>query len=214
MAANIPTEAPRQRRKMSPLQEAARAAAEASSTETAVDDEFDDDGGTEVIQPAAVDRRAMRPEMRAESSRERAARKAAEIRENIGDLDEGVDEFYVDPKIVPDGWTYEWKRKSAMGLENPSYMTALARTGWDPVPTVRHPFFMPTEGAHPIIERKGMILMERPKEITDEVKGIEVKKARGQVRQKEQQIKGAPEGTLERTLHKVKKSYEPLPVPD
>ena len=57
------------------------------------------------------ERPPMRPEMREDDPRSRAAARAAEIRQqHNGNMDEGTDEFYVPPNIVPEGWTYEWKR--------------------------------------------------------------------------------------------------------
>jgi len=159
---------------------------------------------------------AMRPTMRAEDPREAAARRAAQIRGHIGDLDEGTDEFSA-PR-APDGWTYEWKRKTVLGQEDPAYQVALARSGWENVPTSYHPEMMPGMGNHPTIERKGMSLMMRPASISDEIRDIEYRKARNQVRVKEQQLNNAPDGTFERNnksdnLTKIKKSYESIPVP-
>jgi hypothetical protein len=158
----------------------------------------------------------MRPTMRAEDPREAAARRAAQIRGHIGDLDEGTDEFSA--PTAPDGWTYEWKRKTVMGQEDPAYQVALARSGWENVPTSYHPEMMPGQGNHPTIERKGMSLMMRPASISDEIRDIEYRKARNQVRVKEQQLNNAPDGTFERSnkndgLTKIKKSYESIPVP-
>ena len=54
--------------------------------------------------------------------------------------------------------------------------------------------------------------MECPKEIIDERKEAELRKARQQVRQKEAQLSGTPDGTLERTRPEIRKSYEAMPV--
>ena len=51
------------------------------------------------------ERPPMRPPMREEDPRAAAARRAAEIRGHLGNLDEGVDKFALPP--APDGWTYE-----------------------------------------------------------------------------------------------------------
>lgn len=170
--------------------------------------------------PAAPSRPEKRPTMREEDPRARAARRAAELRDHHnGDMDDGVDEFYIDPADIPEGWSYEWKRRTVLGAEDPAYQVALARAGWEPVPTSRHPSYMPMGGDYPFIERKGMILMERPLEITEDARNAELRKARMQVRQKEAQLNSAESGHFERTnkdqsLVKVKKSYESIPVPD
>ena len=168
--------------------------------------------------PATAD---MRPPLREEDSRARAARRAAELRDHLGTMDEGTDEFYIDPADVPDGWTYEWKRNTLLGAEDPAYQVQLRRAGWEPVPTSRHPSYMPAGDPrrYPIIERKGMILMERPLEITDDARARELRNARLQVRQKEAQLNSAESGHFERSnkdqsLVKIGKTYEQIPVPE
>ena len=157
-----------------------------------------------------------------EDSRTRAARRAAELRDHLGTLDDGVDEFFIDPRMIPDDWSYEWKRKETLGKADPAYEVSLRLKGWEAVPATRHPEMMPEHFDGGAIERKGMILMERPKEITDEVRQNELRKARNQVRQKEAQLNGAPAGDnspFDRTnkgspLVNIRKSYEPMPVPE
>lgn len=177
-----------------------------------------DEVATEV---KSVPRAEMRPEMREESPADRAKRRAAEIRGHIGDMDEGTDEFFIPAQIIPEGWTYEWKRKLLLGQEDPTYTVQLARMGWEAVPLNRdrdHMAMMPPTWPHNTIERKGMILMERPTEVVEEARSIELRRARDQVRAKEQQLSGTPEGTMTRDHAKVrpqiKKGYEPIPVPE
>jgi hypothetical protein len=89
--------------------------------------------------------------------------------------------------------------------------------GWQAVPASRHPEMMPIDGTYQTIERKGMTLMERPSMITDQVRAMDLKRARKQVRDKEAQLSHAPDGQFERdhakARPKVTKSFEPLPVP-
>jgi hypothetical protein len=163
-------------------------------------------------------RRDLRPEVREEDPRTRAARRAAEIRNHINVDDEGVDEFFIDPSVIPPGWSYEWKRRTVMNEENAAYQVQLQLKGWEPVPASRHPEYMPNNGRFSTIERKGMVLMERPLEITEAARQAELRKARIQVRSKEEQLNTAPGGTFERSnkdagMAKVNKSYEPIPIP-
>jgi hypothetical protein len=164
------------------------------------------------------------PTMRApalEDPRARAARRAFELREHLGNIDSGTDEYAIDKRIIPDGWSYEWKRHSTLGKEDPSYSTQLYTRGWEPVPTSRHPEMMPKgHDLSAAIEKKGMILMERPLEITKEVEAIELRKARSQVGAKEAQLNNAPPGTFGRDnkgapLVNVKREfgYEPIAIP-
>ena len=159
----------------------------------------------------------MRGAMREEDPRAAASRRAAEIMQHLGGLDEGTDDFYIEPHKIPDGWSYEWKRKTNVGMEDPAYQVQLARMGWEPVPASRHPAMMPDDNKYQIIERKGLVLMERPLEITEEARDIELRRARNQIRQKEEQLASAPEGTLTRNhaqaKPKISKSYSAIPVP-
>lgn len=162
----------------------------------------------------------MRPNMREESPAERARKRAAEIRGHLGDLDEGTDEFYVPPDIIPDGWTYEWKRYSTYNQIDSSHIRELQRKGWSFVPADRkdHAALMAIGDTGNIILRKGLALMERPTEIVEEARMIERRRAAEQVRAKEEQLAGAPEGTMTRdhakTRPQIKKGYEPIPIPD
>lgn len=161
---------------------------------------------------------SLRPPMRTEDSREAAARRAAELRGHLGDVVDAQDDFYIPLDEIPDGWTYEWKRHSTYGQEDPSYQIQLLREGWEPVPVSRHPHMMPNDTSSNTILRKGMILMQCPTEIIDERRAAELRKARMQVRYKEQQIAGTPEGTMTRddarVRPQIKKSYEAMPIPE
>jgi hypothetical protein len=63
-----------------------------------------------------------------------------------------------------------------------------------------------------------MMLMERPSEITEEMRAIELRRARQQVRVKEQQLSATPDGTMSRddprVAPKIKKGYSPVDIPD
>jgi hypothetical protein len=162
---------------------------------------------------------APQPKPREEDPRARAARRALELREQASSDDDGVDKFFIDPRIIPDGWGYEWKTFTVLGKENPSYQVAMAHKGWEAVPRSRHPHLMPINYQGETIEREGMVLMERPLEITQEAKARDLRIARAQVRGKEEQLGGAPNGTFERSnkdqpLVKVKKSFENMPIPE
>ncbi len=174
---------------------------------------------TEETVIATTSRPDMRPPLRDDDPRAAAARRTAEIEGHLGDMNEGTDEFFFSPDQVPDGWTYEWKRRTIMGQEDPAYQVALARTGWEPVPSRRHPEMMPFNWKGDTIERKGMVLMQRPKAITDRIEEMDRHRARNQIKAKEQQLNAAPPGTMEnefsdaRTRPVIKKSFEAIPIP-
>ena len=162
----------------------------------------------------------MRTSPREEDPRARAERRAAEIRKHLaGDNADQPDRFYIDPHTIPDGWSYEWKRKTIWGKEDPAHEVELSRKGWEAVPARRHPALMPMGYAGAEITRKGMVLMERPLEITQEAKNAELRKARLQMRDKEAQLTQAKGGEFDRTnkgdpLVKINKKYEAIPIPE
>jgi hypothetical protein len=158
---------------------------------------------------------------RAESSLDRARKRAAELRGHMDETADSTDEFYVPLDIIPDGWTYEWKRRLVLNQEDPAYTVQLAQDGWEPVPVSRcrrHRAMMPANWGGNTIERHGMILMERPEEITQEYRARDLRNARAQVRVKEQQLATTPDGTLTRSdprvAPKINKSYSPIAVPE
>jgi len=77
---------------------------------------------------------------------------------------------------------------------------------------------MPPGWSKGTIERKGLILMERPAEVVDQARRLRDKAARDQVRAKEAQLSGTPEGTMTRdhasVRPKINKGWEALPVPE
>lgn len=146
-----------------------------------------------------------------------AAIRAEELRARMNDdsMDPSMyDEFYIDPRKVPEGWDYNWKRESIAGMTDEQHMIEMRSGGWEPVDTRRHPDMMPI-GHTGAIRKKGMILMERPKEITDMAKERELYTARELVNQKEKALGIAPAGTFERDRKQtgIRKSYEPMQVP-
>lgn len=167
----------------------------------------------------AVSASAAAPAARELSSVERARLRSAELLQHGTDqLDDAIDEFAFDMRVIPDGWTYEWRTHTVQGKEDPSYAVQLDMKGWQPVPVSRHPEMMPKDYSGSTIIRKGMLLMERPKEITERARMLEKRKALDQVRIKEDQLRSAPAGTFERGTHqgapvRVGRSYEPILVP-
>ena len=87
-----------------------------------------------------------------------------------GDDVTGYDEFHIDKDLQPDGWNYEWRRLSVAGKEDGFYQVDLARRGWRPVPAARHPELMPIGYRGANIEKKGLLLMERPEILTERAK--------------------------------------------
>jgi len=144
-----------------------------------------------------------------------AAIRAEELRNRMRDDKQApnmYDEFYISPTIIPEGWDYNWKRKTVAGAEDKEHSIEMAQAGWEAVDATRHPEMMPAGYRGPI-ERKGMILMERPSEISNIAKDRELATARQAVRDKEQAIGINRPGQFEATQKKVNKSYGPINIP-
>lgn len=79
---------------------------------------------------------------------------------------------YVNLDAVPPNVSLEWKRFSATGQESPFYLEALRKQGWEPVNPQEHPEWVslpPGYDATTVIV-DGLILMERPMELTMEAR--------------------------------------------
>jgi hypothetical protein len=94
----------------------------------------------------------------------------------------GSNRFDFDQNVIPNGQTYEWKRKTMFGQEDQENLINLEQNGWTPVPADRHPELMGRRAvAGAEICRGGLVLMERPTEITDEARDLDTFAARNQV---------------------------------
>jgi len=154
--------------------------------------------------PPVVDREVRAP------IRDAAAR-ARELREGSVFHEDGSDKYYIPPHEIPDGWSYEYKRCSVYGQEEKAHQMNVQRRGWEVVPASRHPNIM--------CEQDGLILMERPKEITDEAKRRDLRKARMEIAMKEEQLRATPAGTLPRDegnapRASIVKTYAPISIPE
>lgn len=128
-------------------------------------------------------------------------------------------EFHIPDDQIPEGASYQWNNHTVFGQSNPSYDSFMQMQSWEPVPAKRHPHLMPpnTDPGAPIIV-KGQILVERPRELTQEALTEEYHKAVGEVRRKEEQLYGpAPDGQFQRArangdtagMVQVQKAIEP-----
>lgn len=130
-----------------------------------------------------------------------------------------ADDFAIDKSLIPDGMSWEWKRHTIHGQEDFGYQVGLREQGWEPVDSGRLSQFMPPGHKGGII-RKGMMLMERPKELTDEARREDLYNARAQVQVQKQRALETPAGTLPRDEEIVRKAikmrtnYEPVQISD
>jgi hypothetical protein len=142
---------------------------------------------------------AAKPQITDHISRARA--RMAEFKAIHGDDD--FSDIFVDKWFAqaPEGWSYEWKTHSVWNKEYPQYLSSLQRNGWSPVsskePEVRNLLYPGYENESVIVD--GMILMERPRELTDRVREREYRRANEVVRNSERKLADAPAGTAPRT---------------
>ena len=99
---------------------------------------------------------------------------------------------------IPEGSSYEWKRHSVNGLEDPFYIASMREQGWEPVDPRRHPTWVPPGYDKPHIIKGGQILMERPIELTNEARAEAKMLATKQIVEAEQRLGMTPKDTLTR----------------
>ncbi len=123
--------------------------------------------------------------------------------------------FYIPPEYLarlPDR-SVEWKRYTVLGQEDPAYQLDLKRAGWEPVQSHQMPGLMP-QGHKGAIIRDGLILCERPQELTNEARAEDLAEANDRIRNSERRlgISGPGEMTRDHPLvqPRINKSFEPL----
>lgn len=144
----------------------------------------------------------------------RAAARSGPTRERKRKGGQLNDPFRVDN--IPPGTSYEWKRVTTYGKSDPSYDILMREQGWEPVDASRHPELV-AEGHKGAIIRDGLMLMERPVELTQEAQAEDRAAAREAVTVKKQQLGETPSGTMPRDADprvrpRVSTSYESLPI--
>lgn len=140
-------------------------------------------------------------------------------------IEDSPDRLYVDPSLIPEGMSLQWVVDSIFGQEQSQARGTFERTGWTPVH--QSDFggqfdgrFMP-KGKEGEINVDGLVLMARPKAMTDKARRAETKRAYEQVAIKEQALRG---GDIPITLdsrhpsatntNKINKSYERIEIPE
>jgi hypothetical protein len=124
------------------------------------------------------------------------------------------DPFWIDPMEIPEGQTWEWKRYSVLGQVDGENHQTCAEAGWLPVtwgdrlPIKRPPNLTELGLREPVI-KKGMMLMERPVELTIEARVEDYDKANQQVIDKFRELGQAPADTLPRQRPQLKREYAP-----
>ena len=135
------------------------------------------------------------------------------------------DRLRIDPSLIPDGMSALWVTNTVLGQPVPQHRAEFERKGWTPVHQSDFDgqfdgLFMP-KGAEGEINQEGLVLMMRPKEITEKARIADKKKAYDQVRIKEQALTGGDIGVSMDSRHpsainsnKINRSIERIDIPE
>lgn len=118
----------------------------------------------------------------------------------------GSDRLHIPRELIPEGVDLQWVTNSVIGSPAPQQRMAFEVNGWRPVTPDMFDgrfdgMFMP-KGYKGEIEIEGLVLMERPMELTLEARTEERQNAMGAVRTQESRLKkGDLEGVTLDTQH-------------
>jgi hypothetical protein len=91
----------------------------------------------------------------------------------VGDI------FEIPQSMIPEGWSYQWNAVSIAGnseiILDQNHM--MHQNGWRPVPAERYAGSLVPKGATGNIIRGQQMLMERPKELTEEARAEDLRNA-------------------------------------
>lgn len=134
----------------------------------------------------------------------KATRKRERKRNNLAMLQ--TDPFAVNKENIPPDVSVEWKRHTVTGAEDPFYLARMREQGWEPVDPRAHPDWAPLPPGYdaPNIIKDGLILMERPMELTQEANDESRAAAKQQVREAEQRLGMTPNNQLTRDVEGVR----------
>lgn len=124
------------------------------------------------------------------------------------------DIFHIDPALIPDGMSWEWKRKTVFGQEDKIHMVGLRENHWEPVQVTEANRHLVGEGQTGAIERQGMILMQRPKYLTEDAHQEALQASIAQRQGQRQSVAQTPAGSAPRSVAAFQTRSEPLVVPD
>ena len=121
-----------------------------------------------------------------------AAHKAPRTRQRMRGGSTADDPFHIPEGIIPPDQSWEWKKFSVHGMEDPFYLNEMRHQGWEPVDPRLYPEIVPPGYTMPNIIRQGLILMERPLSLTKEAIAERELMARQQVNEAEERLGRTP----------------------
>lgn len=110
--------------------------------------------------------------------------------------------YDIDPSRIPEGTSYEWKRKSVYGEPNAAYDLELAENHWKPVSAET------AKKLGVLREHGGLVLMERPSYLTAEARSEDKQRSQEAVYGREMEARSSEKGQFERA-GSIKRSYAP-----
>lgn len=125
----------------------------------------------------------------------------------------GADKYFVPIERLNPELSYEWKRRTTMGMPDVEHQVMLSENHWQPVQAKDVPGLMPA-GHSGAIERGGMILMSRPKYLTEEAEQETLDISMQRMRSQEQRLGLTEQGQLPRRGLKLNRSVSPLTAQD
>lgn len=103
------------------------------------------------------------------------------------------DKFFIPPSAKRPGVAYEWKRETLYGKDDPTHLHALQEDGaWQHVPASEMPMF--GAGAGGVVRVGGLVLMQRPVELSREARVEDYENARNQVLTQSNNVQAATHG--------------------
>lgn len=134
------------------------------------------------------------------------------------------DRLYIDPSLIPEGYSLQWVTDSVLGQSMPQHRSEFEKTGWHPLHgddlDGRFDGMFMKKGATGEINVEGLVLMIRPKQMSEKAELINKKKARDQVRIKEQALTGGDMNIPLDSQHptalgsnKINRSLERIEIP-
>lgn len=125
---------------------------------------------------------------------------------------EQKDNLFVPKGLIPDGFVVEWKRKSVHNKDDKTHAMALRRAGWRPVPASMEGFSAHFQSfidpGSDIIEYEGVILMIRPKSMSDEAKKEQQHIAESKVTEKMAELDMPGNKDMPRRVFNRERGYE------
>lgn len=124
------------------------------------------------------------------------------------------DAFAIPANLIRRGESLEWKRVSCYGKPDPRHMSDMMGNHWKPVQQADRPelaAYASETSPDGAIMNGGLVLCSRPKYLTDDARQEDYDIAMGEIGKIKQRLADTPDGTLPRSIARVRTEYEPLP---